>query len=189
MARWPSGGKSWRSRKAPLGQLPTDLTCWFHQCAPTKPAKCPNCNVSTSRAPPAMPRHSAQLAHSLLSADWLGMLVGGASSSTLLVHKYVFSQRMNDSLGFRDTPLVVPASSYRRLVRTRGCQGAGPAPEVVGAGATPLAGGSSVRRPLLLRWGLSCSPYFLLLLQRLPLLSRDTSASGKMKSSMANLPP
>lgn len=31
------------------------LTCWFHQCAPTKPAKCPNCNVSTSRAPPAIP--------------------------------------------------------------------------------------------------------------------------------------
>lgn len=31
------------------------LTCWFHQCAPTKPAKCPNCSVSTSRAPPAIP--------------------------------------------------------------------------------------------------------------------------------------
>lgn len=55
---------------------PSLLTCWFHQCAPTKPEKWPNCRVSTSRATPAMPRRAAprgrraRPAHSLLRLDW-----------------------------------------------------------------------------------------------------------------------
>ena len=54
----PADRRECRSRRAPRGQLPADLTCWFHQCAPTKPAKRPNCSVSTSWAPPAILRWS-----------------------------------------------------------------------------------------------------------------------------------
>lgn len=65
-----SGGERDRSElrveipMAPPGQPLGALTCWFHQCAPTKPAKWPNCSVSTSRAPPAMP-HGFPRPHSL----------------------------------------------------------------------------------------------------------------------------
>lgn len=66
------------------------LTCWFHQCAPTKPAKCPNCSVSTSRAPPAIPPL-------LLDTPLLARAAGGGSRARL-VREHVLSRWPPDSL-------------------------------------------------------------------------------------------
>lgn len=113
---------------------------------------------------PGAARHAARLhqvakpalAHSLLSADWLGRLVGGASSSELYWSANTSFSRGGTIHWALETPLIIPASSCRGLVlRTCGCQGVGPTPEVVAPEPPPLAGALLVRWSLLLRWGLS----------------------------------
>lgn len=77
--------------------------------------------------------------HSRLPADWLSRLVGGASSSAFywsINTPFPKGQTIRRAL---EAPLIFPASSWRGpVLLIRGCQGAGPTPEVIGAGAYVL---------------------------------------------------